>query len=53
MPSDMVKMGLKDGIWICNYEEFKGLCSVLREGILPVNNAIIAQENKGENGFAL
>ena len=26
MPSDMDRMGLKDGIWICNYDEFKGLC---------------------------
>jgi hypothetical protein len=48
MPSDMDRMGLKDGIWICNYEEFKGLCAVLREGILQVNNAVITQENKGD-----
>ncbi|MFD2541483.1 DUF2130 domain-containing protein [Lacinutrix gracilariae] len=48
MPSDMDRMGLKDGIWICNYEEFKGLCAVLREGILQVNNAIVSQENKGD-----
>ncbi|WP_055437235.1 DUF2130 domain-containing protein [Lacinutrix algicola] len=48
MPSDMDRMGLRDGIWICNYDEFKGLCAVLREGILQVNNAIITQENKGD-----
>jgi hypothetical protein len=48
MPSDMDRMGLKDGIWICNYDEFKGLCTVLRESILQVNNAIISQENKGD-----
>ncbi|MCL5244501.1 DUF2130 domain-containing protein [Cellulophaga sp. 20_2_10] len=48
MPSDMDRMGLKDGIWICNYEEFKGLCTVLREGIVQVNNAIMTQENKGD-----
>lgn len=48
MPSDMDRMGLKDGIWICNYDEFKGLCAVLREGIFKVNNAIITQENKGD-----
>lgn len=48
MPSDMDRMDLKDGIWICNYDEFKGLCAVLREGILQVNNAIITQENKGD-----
>ena len=48
MPSDMDRMGMKDGIWICNYEEFKGLCNVLRESIVKVNLAISTQENKGD-----
>lgn len=48
MPSDMNRMGLKDGIWICNYDEFKGLCSVLRESIIQINVAVSSQENKGD-----
>ncbi len=48
MPSDMDRMGLKDGIWICNYDEFKGLCSVLRESIIQISNAVTSQENKGD-----
>jgi hypothetical protein len=48
MPSDMERMGLKDGIWICNYDEFKGLSNVLRESIIKVNLAISSQENKGD-----
>lgn len=48
MPSDMERMGLKDGIWICNYEEFKGLCSVLRESIIQISTALSSQENKGD-----
>ena len=48
MPSDMDRMGLKDGIWICNYEEFKGLCAVLRESIVQLSTAINSQENKGD-----
>lgn len=48
MPSDMDRMGLKDGIWVCNYDEFKGLCNVLRESIVQVNLAISTQENKGD-----
>jgi hypothetical protein len=48
MPADMDRMGLKDGIWICNYEEFKGLCSVLRESIVQLSTAIASQENKGD-----
>jgi len=48
MPSDMSRMGMKNGIWICTYEEFKGLCIVLRESIIKINNAVISQENKGD-----
>src|SRR5690554_102308 len=48
MPSDMDRLGLKDGIWICSYEEFKGLCFVLRESIIQISNAIATQENKGD-----
>lgn len=48
MPNDMDRMGLKDGVWICNYEEFKGLCQVLRESIVQLSTAISSQENKGD-----
>lgn len=48
LPADMERMGLKDGIWICTYEEFKGLCTVLRESIIQFSNAIVSQENKGD-----
>ncbi len=48
MPADMDRMGLKNGIWICNYEEFKGLCTVLRESIVQLSTAISSQENKGD-----
>lgn len=48
MPSDMERLGLKDGIWICTYEEFKGLCTVLRETIIRLSAAVSSQENKGD-----
>jgi hypothetical protein len=48
MPSDMQRMGLKDGIWICTFEEFKGLANVLRESIIQLSNAIVSQENRGD-----
>lgn len=48
MPGDMSRMGQKDGIWICNYDEFKGLCAVLRESIIQLSIAINSQENKGD-----
>lgn len=48
MPNGMERMGLKEGIWICTYDEFKGLCTVLRESIIQVSLAINSQENKGD-----
>ena len=48
MPSDMDRLGLKDGVWICNYNEFKGLCAVLRESIIRLSTSISSQENKGD-----
>jgi hypothetical protein len=48
LPADMDRLGLKDGIWICTYNEFKGLCTALRESIIQVNTALATQENKGD-----
>jgi hypothetical protein len=48
MPSDMPRLGLRDGIWICTFEDFKSLCVVLRESIIRLSNAITAQDNKGD-----
>ena len=48
MPSDMDRMGLREGIWICSYEEFKGLCAVLRQSIVQWSRVKINQENKGD-----
>lgn len=48
MPKGMDRMGLVEGIWVCTYQEFKGLCFVLRENIISISNAVASQENKGE-----
>ena len=48
MPNDMERMGLKEGVWICTFEEFKGLCVVLRESVIKFSEATASQENKGE-----
>lgn len=48
LPKGWERLGQRDGIWICTYPEFKGLCFVLRETVLMYNNAIATQENKGE-----
>jgi hypothetical protein len=48
MPSDMQRMGMKDGVWVCSYEEFKGLCAVLRESVIQLSQAMASQEGKGD-----
>ena len=48
MPIGMDRMGLKDGVWICTFEEFKGLSAVLRQSIIQIDNAIVTQDNKGD-----
>jgi hypothetical protein len=48
MPSDMQRMGMRDGVWVCSYEEFKGLCNVLRESLIQVSTALGSQVNKGD-----
>lgn len=48
MPPDMDRLGLKDGVWVCSFDEFKGLCTVLRETIIQISNAIVTQDNKGD-----
>jgi len=48
MPKEMERMGLYEGTWICTFEEFKGLCFVLRESVIHIHNATKSQENKGD-----
>ncbi len=48
MPKDLERMGMVEGIWICTFSEFKGLCAVLRESIIQLSQAIASQENKGD-----
>jgi len=45
-PKGMDRLLLVDGIWICSYEEFKGLVAVLREQIIKIHLAMRSQENK-------
>jgi len=48
MPADMLQMGLRDGVWVCTFDEFRGLSMVLRDGAIRMSTAIASQENKGD-----
>jgi len=46
LPSELDRMGLVEGVWVCTFEEFKGLSSVLRESVIKLHNAKRGEENK-------
>ncbi|MFV0304170.1 MAG: DUF2130 domain-containing protein [Moheibacter sp.] len=48
MPSGSERMISIEGVWVCTYEEFKGLSAVLRESVIQLSLAIASQENKGD-----
>jgi hypothetical protein len=48
MPKDMDCFGIKDGVWICTFQEVRALSSVLRDGVIRVFNAAKSQENRGD-----
>jgi hypothetical protein len=52
-PKGMERMGMVEGIWVCNFEEFKGLCFVLRETVVQLSLVAASQENKGEKTIML
>ncbi|MBS1566192.1 MAG: DUF2130 domain-containing protein [Bacteroidetes bacterium] len=48
MPKDMDCFGLRDGVWICSFDEVRALAAVLRDGIIRVFTAAKSHENKGD-----
>ncbi len=48
MPKDMDRFGLRQGVWVCSFNEIKGLSIVLREMLIKTQSVRIVQENKGE-----
>jgi len=47
-PKELERMGLIDGVWVCDYSEFKGLCGVLRNGLIELSFAKKMVSNTGE-----
>jgi len=48
LPEGIDKIGQLDGVWICSFNDFKGLVLVLRESLIKLNEAYLSQTNKGE-----
>lgn len=48
MPDGMGTLGQIDGVWVCDFEEFKNLSQVLRQSLIQLDQMLIVQENKGD-----
>ena len=44
----MERFGLRQGVWVCNFQEIKSLAFVLREMLIMSSSAKSVQENKGD-----
>ncbi|MFM2225445.1 MAG: hypothetical protein RJA07_1647 [Bacteroidota bacterium] len=53
MPKDLEQFGLKDDVWICNFNEVRALATVLRNGVIKIEQAKASQENKGDKMHTL
>lgn len=52
-PKDMDRMGIKEGIYVCTYDEFKALSFVLRDTLIKISDTKSMQENKEEKSALL
>jgi len=48
LPDGIEKIGQRDGVWICTFNDFKGLVIVLRDSLIRIKDAYSSQTNKGE-----
>lgn len=48
LPDGIDKLGLKDGVWVCSYNDFKSLVLVIRENVIKISEAYASQTNTGD-----
>ncbi|MSN96614.1 DUF2130 domain-containing protein [Campylobacter sp. FMV-PI01] len=48
MPKNTNKIELINGIWVCNFEEFKSFCGILRQGLIDIYYAKNINKNRSE-----
>ena len=48
LPKSINGFGLKDGVWICDFQNFVPLVQVLRQMLIKVQSTKQAEENKGD-----
>lgn len=47
-PAGHDRMTMIDGVWVCSFDEFKGLSIALRNQLIEIDRVTISQENQGD-----
>jgi hypothetical protein len=47
-PKDMTRFGQRDGVWVCSFQEFISVSTLLRHALISVYETRLAGENKGD-----
>ena len=48
MPRDLPKFGQVNGVWVCHFNDLKGVSFILREMLIRMNSIQTSQVNKGD-----
>ncbi|GMO32357.1 MAG: DUF2130 domain-containing protein [Termitinemataceae bacterium] len=48
LPEGIERVGQIDGVWVCTFNEFKGVALLLRDSLVKISMANDTQTNKGE-----
>jgi hypothetical protein len=53
LPKDNPDSHLRDGVWVCSFDDLKIIVTLLRDGIIKTATAMTSQQNKGTKMEAL
>ncbi len=53
LPKDIESFGPYKGIWVCNYSIIKGVAAIMRQNLINVSGAMMAQQGKDQKMEAL
>lgn len=53
MPKDMLTMGMRNGVFVCSFQEVAALAQVLRQSVLRIAEVRSQEENKDEKAHVL
>ncbi|MFL5728361.1 MAG: DUF2130 domain-containing protein [Cytophagaceae bacterium] len=48
MPKELDRFGVREGVWVCTFQEIKSVAMILRDSLMKIHAVRVSQENKGD-----